>query len=138
MPASLTVLANPTLELRDSNGALLIANDNWQDDPAQAAAIQASGLAPSNSAESAIVATLPSGPYTAIAAGLDQNDRNRLRPVLQTAPLGSGARADSVARRRTEFYATVSSGGVARQPRVFGTSESRGENAIKRWARTKK
>jgi hypothetical protein len=64
-----TVLADPTLELRDSNGALLIANDNWQDDPAQAAAIQASGLAPSNSAESAIVATLPSGLYTAIAAG---------------------------------------------------------------------
>ena len=26
-------LADPTLELRDSNGALLIANNNWQDDP---------------------------------------------------------------------------------------------------------
>lgn len=63
------ILANPTLEFRDSNGALLIANDNWQDDPAQAALIQASGLAPANNLESAIVATLPAGLYTAIAAG---------------------------------------------------------------------
>ena len=30
-------LANPTLELRDSNGALLNSNNDWQDDPAQAA-----------------------------------------------------------------------------------------------------
>ena len=35
------VLANPTLELRDSNGGLLIANDNWQDDPASAAQLAA-------------------------------------------------------------------------------------------------
>src|SRR6266446_10367570 len=38
----------------------------------------------------------------------------------------------------TAFYATVSRGGVAAAgSRVFGTSESRGENAIKRCARTK-
>jgi len=64
-----TALANPTLELRDSNAALLIANDNWQDDPKQAAAIQASGLEPLNTLESALVVTLPAGQYTAIAAG---------------------------------------------------------------------
>ena len=40
------VLADPTLELRDSNGAVLIANDNWQDDPASAAQLTAHGLAP--------------------------------------------------------------------------------------------
>jgi hypothetical protein len=64
-----TVLADPTLELLDGNGVLLIANDNWQDDPAQAAAIQATGLAPSNNLESAIFASLPPGAYTAIARG---------------------------------------------------------------------
>jgi hypothetical protein len=64
-------LANPTLEFRDGNGALLAANNDWQDDPAQAAAIVASGLAPVNSLESALVLTLPSGPYTAIAVGLN-------------------------------------------------------------------
>jgi glucose/arabinose dehydrogenase len=62
-------LADPTLELHDPNGALIRANDNWQDDPTQAAAISAANLAPKNSSESAIYAILPAGPYTAIVAG---------------------------------------------------------------------
>ena len=41
-------LPDPTLELRDSNGALLVANNDWQDDPAQAAELIAAGLAPTN------------------------------------------------------------------------------------------
>ena len=64
-------LADPTLELRDSNGALLLADDNWQDDPDQAAQIKASGLAPSNPLESAISTNLVPGAYTAIVAGKD-------------------------------------------------------------------
>ena len=64
-------LANPTLELRDSNGALLIANNDWQDNPAQAAEITAAGLAPTNNLEAAIAATLPPGLYTALLAGLN-------------------------------------------------------------------
>ena len=39
----LDVLADPTLELHDGNGALLIANDNWQDDPVSAAQLTARG-----------------------------------------------------------------------------------------------
>ena len=62
-------LADPTLELRDSNGALLIANNDWQDDPAQAAALTAAGLALSSNLESGIAATLPPGLYTALLAG---------------------------------------------------------------------
>ena len=62
-------LANPTLELRDSNGALLIANNDWQDDPAQAAELTAAGLAPTSNLESGIAATLPPGAYTALLAG---------------------------------------------------------------------
>jgi hypothetical protein len=62
-------LADPTLELRDSNGALILANDNWQDDPNQASQIAAGGLAPSNPLESAIATSLLPGPYTAIVAG---------------------------------------------------------------------
>jgi hypothetical protein len=64
-------LADPTLELRDGNGALLVANNNWQDDPAQAAELTAAGLAPANPLESGIAATLPPGPYTALLAGLN-------------------------------------------------------------------
>jgi hypothetical protein len=62
-------LANPTLELRDENGTLLVANDDWQDDSVQAAEITADGLAPTNAKESAIAATLPPGLYTAILSG---------------------------------------------------------------------
>jgi hypothetical protein len=62
-------LADPVLELRGSNGALILGNDNWQDDSTQAAEIQATGLAPTRSQESAIVLTLAPGSYTAIVRG---------------------------------------------------------------------
>jgi glucose/arabinose dehydrogenase len=62
-------LLDPTLEIRDSNAALVIANDNWQENSSQAAQISASGLAPSNSAESAIATSLLPGSYTAVVAG---------------------------------------------------------------------
>jgi len=64
-------LANPTLELHDGNGTLLTSNNDWQDNPVQAAEITAAGLAPTNGFESAIAATLPPGLYTALLAGLD-------------------------------------------------------------------
>jgi hypothetical protein len=64
-------LADPTLELRDGNGALLIANNDWQDNPIQATELTAAGLAPTNNLESGIAATLPPGPYTALLAGLN-------------------------------------------------------------------
>jgi hypothetical protein len=62
-------LLDPTLELHDNNGALVVANDNWQDNAAQAAQISASGLAPGNPLESAIATSLAPGTYTAIVSG---------------------------------------------------------------------
>jgi glucose/arabinose dehydrogenase len=62
-------LADPTLEVHDNNGGLVIANDNWQDNASQASQISASGLAPSNPAESALATSLLPGMYTAIVAG---------------------------------------------------------------------
>ena len=67
-PAS-GVLADPILELRDSNGVLLIANNDWRDDQAQAVEITLAGLAPANNLEAAISAILPPGLYTALLAG---------------------------------------------------------------------
>jgi outer membrane protein assembly factor BamB len=64
-----TPLANPTLELRNNSGTLLFANDDWQDDPAQAAILNAAGLGLTNTLESGIAATLAPGLYTAILAG---------------------------------------------------------------------
>jgi len=63
------LLADPTLELHDGNGALLISNDDWQTDPASAAQISARGLAPEDPKESGIFASLPPGAFTAILAG---------------------------------------------------------------------
>jgi uncharacterized protein GlcG (DUF336 family) len=57
-------MPDPTLELRDGNGTLIAANDNWRDGPETE--IEESGLAPTNDLESAIITTLPSGPYTAV------------------------------------------------------------------------
>ena len=64
-------LADPTLELRDSNGALILANNDWQDDPAQAAELTAAGLAPTSNLESGIATTLAPGTYTALLAGMN-------------------------------------------------------------------
>jgi len=64
-------LANPILELRDGNGTLLVANNDWQDNPAQAAELTAAGLAPTNNSESGLATTLPPGRYTALLAGLN-------------------------------------------------------------------
>lgn len=61
------VLADPTLELRNGNGELIRANNNWKD--TQQAEVQATQIAPANDFESAIVATLAPGSYTAILAG---------------------------------------------------------------------
>ena len=62
-------LADPILELRDLNGALIESNDNWMDSP-QKPQIQASGLAPSDLKESAVLRTLAAGAYTAIVRGV--------------------------------------------------------------------
>lgn len=60
-------LSDPQLELYDQDGKQIATNDDWKD--SQQAEIQASGLAPSNSRESAISITLPDGRYTAIVRG---------------------------------------------------------------------
>lgn len=69
-------LANPTLEIRDQGGALLASNDNWMTTQVggiisgdQFAEINGSGLAPSNDVESAIIANLVPGSYTAVIRG---------------------------------------------------------------------
>src|SRR5437763_127529 len=71
-------LADPTLELHEGTGALIASNDNWQTTiiggiitANQVRDILNSGLAPAQRAESAIIATLPPGNYTAIVRGVN-------------------------------------------------------------------
>ena len=60
-------LQDPTIELHDGNGGLIAFNDNWKE--TQQAAIEATGIPPSNDNESAILSTLSPGSYTAIVRG---------------------------------------------------------------------
>ena len=71
-------LANPTLELHNAAGALIASNDNWQltiiggiITSHQGVEIRQSGHAPGNPLESAIIADLPPGNYTAIVRGVN-------------------------------------------------------------------
>lgn len=86
-------LANPTLELRDSNGALLQENDNWPDSPNKQAIIDAA-LAPGNDLESAILATVPANAsYTAIVRGANNGTGIAVVEVyaIPSAPAGTAA-----------------------------------------------
>jgi hypothetical protein len=75
---------HPMLELHDANGALIACNDNWKD--TQQAEIQASGFAPPNDAESAIIATWPPGNTTAIVTGKNNTTGNGLVEVYILPP----------------------------------------------------
>jgi hypothetical protein len=84
-PAS-AVLADPTLELRDHNGTLLFTDNDWQDNPVQAAAISAAGLAPTDTHESAIFAILPPGLYTALLSGVNNGTGLGLVEIYDQVP----------------------------------------------------
>jgi cyclophilin family peptidyl-prolyl cis-trans isomerase len=62
-------LHDPALELRNAQGTLVDSNDNWQSSP-QKAQIQASGFAPPDPAEPAVLANLATGNYTAVIQGV--------------------------------------------------------------------
>jgi hypothetical protein len=74
-------LDDPTLDLIAANDVVLGANDDWKS--TQQALIEATGLAPTNDKESAVLATLPPGAYTAIVRGVGQTTGIGLVEVYQ-------------------------------------------------------
>ena len=87
------VLANPTLELHDGTGALIASNDNWQHTiiggiitSDQRGDIRNSGYAPADGRESAIIADLPAGNYTAIMRGVNDTTGVALVDVYGLSP----------------------------------------------------
>lgn len=78
-------LANPTLEIRDSGGNLVIANDNWSTG-SQAAEIAATGVPPLNPLESAAIANLAPGSYTAVVHGANNASGVGLVEVFDLEP----------------------------------------------------
>jgi len=86
-------LANPSLELRNAPGALIASNDNWQFTiiggiitSDQSLDIRNSGHAPGNPLESAIIADLPAGNYTAIVRGVNNTTGVALVEVYHLSP----------------------------------------------------
>jgi len=86
-------LADPTLALHDSNGALIASNDNWMTTiiggiitSDQVAAIRASGYAPSDLRESAMIVSLSPGNYTAIVRGVNNTSGVALVEVYDLTP----------------------------------------------------
>jgi hypothetical protein len=87
------VLANPTLELHDVTGALIASNDNWVRTiiggiitSDQVRDIRSSGHAPGNIRESAIIAELPPGNYTAIIRGVNNTTGVALVEAYDLSP----------------------------------------------------
>ena len=65
-------LQDPTLEIHNGSGTLLVFNDNWKvrsDGSSQQAEIEGTTIPPADDRESALLASLPSGNYTAIVRG---------------------------------------------------------------------
>jgi hypothetical protein len=79
------VLADPILQLKDANGNLVEANDDWQQSP-DAAIISADRLAPTSAKESAMAATLTPGNYTALVSGVGGTTGTALVEVYDESP----------------------------------------------------
>jgi len=99
-------LANPTLELHDGTGALIGQNDDWRDTQTgglitedQFFEIFATGIPPTSFEESAIVATLEPGAYTAIIAGADGSTGIGLAEVYDLGPAAVPAKLANISTR---------------------------------------
>lgn len=99
------VLSNPQLELHDTSATIAL-NDNWQTTQVggviqgdQVQEIQNSGLAPSDGAESAIIATLNPGSYTAIVRGVGGSTGIGMAEVYDLGERGSGTRLGNISTR---------------------------------------
>ena len=78
------VLADPVIELRGANGSLIRRNNNWKD--TQETAIRSSGVPPRHQLESAIVATLAPGAYTATVTGVNKTSGIGLVEMYDLSP----------------------------------------------------
>jgi len=90
-------LSDTTLDLYDASGQLLASNDNWKD--SHQAQIQATGIAPSDPLESAILATLPgNSSYTAVVRGKNGATGVGLVEVYDLA-LGNNSKLANISTR---------------------------------------
>ena len=115
-------LRNPTLELRNASGALLGSNDNWQTtiiggiiSSNQISDIQNSGHAPTADSESAIIANLAPGNYTAIVRGVANTTGVALVEVYDLEPDTASVLSNISTRGFVQTGETVMIGGFTVQ-----------------------
>jgi hypothetical protein len=121
-------LANPTLELHDGTGAVIATNNDWQTTvisgiitSSQVSDIQNSGHAPTVASESAIIANLPPGNYTAIVRGVNNTTGVALVEVYDLTPAASSSLANISTRSFVQTNDNVMIGGFI----VQGTGPKR-------------
>jgi hypothetical protein len=95
-----TPLQDPILELRDSNGASVASNDDWQQSPDKQAIID-TGIPPGDSREAAIIATLPANnsTYTALVRPARGSNGIGLVELYDLDPPDSNARLANISSR---------------------------------------
>ncbi len=98
-------LANPTLEIHDSTTATVATNNDWKNTQIgglitsdQSGEINSSGLAPGNDLESAIIANLAPGSYTAVVRGVNNTTGTGVVDAYDMSP-ASPAKLANVATR---------------------------------------
>jgi hypothetical protein len=121
-------LANPILELHDATGALIASNYDWMTTVIggiitgdQVVEIQTSGYAPTDPRESAIIAILPPGNYTAIVRGTDNMTGVALVEVYDLSPAPNSILGNISTRSFVQTGADVMIGGFI----VQGTQPKR-------------
>ena len=121
-------LANPTLELHNGTGAVIATNDDWQTTiiggiigSSQVSDIQNSGHAPTAASESAIIADLPPGNYTAIVRGVNNTTGVALVEVYDLNPAASSSLGNISTRSFVQTSDNVMIGGFI----VQGTGPKR-------------
>ena len=122
------VLADPTLELHDGTGALIASNDNWQHTiiggiitSDQVRDIRNSGHAPTDGRESAIIAELPAGNYTAIVRGVNNTMGVALAEVYDLGTESNSLLANVSTRALVQIGDDVMIGGFI----IHGTESKR-------------
>ena len=121
-------LANPTLELHNGSGAVIATNDDWQTTiiggiigSSQVSDIQNSGHAPTAASESAIIADLAPGNYTAIVRGVNSTTGVALVEVYDLSPAASSSLGNISTRSLVQTSDNVMIGGFI----VQGTGPKR-------------
>ena len=94
-------LADPALELFNSNGQQIAANDNWEEDPVEAAEVQQTGIPPRESRESALVEPLAPGNYTAVVRGANNSTGIGLVEAYDLDSQPAASRMANIATRGT-------------------------------------